>query len=227
MSAVGGPALARLLVARELSLAWRQRGQALLSIIFFLLAASLFPFAIGPDPVLLARLAPGILWVSALFAVVLSMERIFQADYEDGSLEQLALAPLPLWALVLLKALVHWITTGLLVTLAAPLVALAFSLPASLLPVLLASLVLGTLCLSVLGVIAAALTLGARRGALLVPLLVLPLTVPVLILGVLAVQALALSLSPRPHLLLMGAFFLFLLPLAAWAAPAALRQALD
>ncbi len=227
MSTPGGPTVARLIVGREISLAWRQRGQVLLSIVFFLLAASLFPFAIGPDPVLLARLAPGILWVSALFAVVLSMERIFQADYEDGSLEQLTLAPLPLWALVLLKALVHWLTTGLLVTLAAPLVAFTFSLPAGLLPILLATLGLGTLCLSLLGVIAAALTLGARRGALLVPLLVLPLTVPVLILGVLAVEAVALSLAWRPHLLLMGAFFMFLLPLAAWAAPAALRQALD
>ncbi len=218
---------ARLVVAREISLAWRQRGQVLLSIVFFLLAASLFPFAIGPDPVLLARLAPGILWVSALFAVVLSMERIFQADYDDGSLEQLSLTALPLWALALLKALVHWMTTGLLVTLAAPLVAFTFSLAAGLLPILLATLGLGTLCLSLLGVIAAALTLGARRGALLVPLLVLPLTVPVLILGILAVEAVTLNLAWRPHLLLMGAFFLFLLPVAGLAAPAALRQALD
>ncbi|MEO1191247.1 MAG: heme exporter protein CcmB [Pseudomonadota bacterium] len=219
--------LARLFVARDLGLAWRQRGQVLLSIAFFLLTASLYPFAIGPDPVLLARLAPGILWVSALFALVLTLERIFQADYEDGSLEQLALSPLPLAVQVLLKALVHWLTTGMVVTLAAPLVSLTYGLPLNQLWLLLASLVLGTASLSLLGVIASALTLGARRGALLVPLLVLPLAVPILILGVLAVQALGLNLAWRPHLLLMGALLLVFLPLAAFAAPAALRQALD
>ncbi len=219
--------LAALVIRRDLALAWRQRGQVLLSIAFFLLSASLFPFAIGPDPNLLARLAPGILWVSALFAMVLSMERVFQADYEDGSLEQLALSGLPLPALALAKALVHWLASGLLVTLAAPVVALTFSLPAGLYPVLLASLALGSLSLSLIGIIAAALTLGARRGALLVPLIILPLAVPVLILGVMAVEAEALALSARPHLLLLGAFLLLLLPVAAVAAPAALRQALD
>lgn len=219
--------LATLVIRRDLALAWRQRGQVLLSIAFFLLSASLFPFAIGPDPNLLARLAPGILWVSALFAMVLSMERVFQADYEDGSLEQLALSGLPLPSLALAKALVHWLASGLLVTLAAPVVALTFSLPAPLYPVLLASLALGSLSLSLIGTIAAALTLGARRGALLVPLIILPLAVPVLILGVMAVEAEALALSARPHLLLLGAFLLLLLPVAAVAAPAALRQALD
>jgi len=219
--------LAVLVIRRDLALAWRQRGQVLLSIAFFLLSASLFPFAIGPDPNLLARLAPGILWVSALFAMVLSMERVFQADYEDGSLEQLALSGLPLPSLALAKALVHWLASGLLVTLAAPVVALTFSLPSQLYPVLLASLALGSLSLSLIGTIAAALTLGARRGALLVPLIILPLAVPVLILGVMAVEAEALALSARPHLLLLGAFLLLLLPVAAVAAPAALRQALD
>ncbi|GAB5471361.1 MAG: heme exporter protein CcmB [Rhodospirillales bacterium] len=227
MSAASPLVLARLLVGRDLALAWRQRGQVLLSIVFFVLTASLFPFAIGPDPALLARLAPGILWVSALFAVVLTMERIFQADYDDGSLEQLVLSPLPLTLQVLLKALVHWLTTGFLVTLAAPVVALTFALPGDQFWLLLATLLLGTMSLSLLGVIAAALTLGARRGALLVPLLVLPLSVPVLILGVLAVQAQGLSLAWRPHLFLMGALLLLFLPLAAFAAPAALRQALD
>ncbi len=220
-------ALAWHLLRRDLALAWRQRGQVLLAIAFFVLTASLFPFAIGPDPVLLARLAPGILWVAALFAMVLSMERIFQADFDDGSLEQITLSGLPLPLLSLTKALMHWLSSGLLVTLASPVVALTFSLPAPLYPVLLASLLLGSLCLSLLGTIAAALTLGARRGALLVPLLILPLSVPVLILGVMAVQAEATAQSASPHLLLMGAFFLLLLPIAAVAAPAALRQALD
>lgn len=224
MSALG---LARLLLRRDLALAWRQRGQVLLAIAFFVLTASLFPFAIGPDPNLLARLAPGILWVAALFAMVLSMERTFQTDFEDGSLEQMVLAGLPLPILSLTKALVHWLSSGLLVTLASPVVALTFSLPPQLYLTLLASLALGSLSLSLLGTIAAALTLGARRGALLVPLIILPLSVPVLILGVMAVQAEALALSATPHLLLMGAFFLLLLPVASFAAPAALRQALD
>ncbi|MBC6416505.1 MAG: heme exporter protein CcmB [Rhodospirillales bacterium] len=219
--------MALLLVRRDLSLAWRQRGQGLLSIAFFLLSASLFPFAIGPDPLLLGRLAPGILWVSALFAMVLSLERVFQPDYEDGSLEQLALSGLPLFLLVLAKALVNWLTGGLPVALASPLVALTLSLPMALYPVLLASLLLGGLCLSLMGCIGAALTLGARRAALLVPLLVLPLSVPVLILGVMAVQAEAANLTARPHLLAMGALCLLLVLLTAFAAPAALRQALD
>jgi len=227
MTPPGGFVVGLLLVGRDLALAWRQRGQVLLTIAFFVLSASLFPFAIGPDPVVLARLAPGILWVSALFSVVLSIERIFHTDYADGSLEQLALGPQNLGLLVLLKALVHWLTSGFLVTLSAPLVALAFALPGTHLPVLLATLLVGTLALSLLGVIAAALTLGARRGAFLVPLLVLPLAVPVLILGVLAVEAVGLGLAWRPHLLLLGAFVLLLLPVAALAAPAALRQALD
>ncbi len=227
MKAPSALGLARLLVRRDLALAWRQRGQVLLAIAFFVLTASLFPFAIGPDPNLLTRLAPGILWVAALFAMVLSMERIFQADYEDGSLEQITLSALPLPILSLAKALVHWLVSGLLVTLAAPIVALTFSLPATLYPVLLASLLLGSLSLSLLGTVAAALTLGARRSALLVPLIILPLSVPVLILGVMAVQAEALAVSARPHLLLMGAFFLLLLPVTSIAAPAALRQALD
>lgn len=215
------------LVLHDLRLVWRQRGEALIGVAFFLLAALLFPFGVGPETDLLRRIAPGIVWVAALFAVVLSLERPFHADHEEGLLDQLALSPLPLAAAVLGKALVHWLTSGLLLTLAAPLIALIYDLPAALLPVLLAALLLGTPILSLLGVVIAATTLGARRGGVLIPLLALPLFVPVLIVGVLAVESAAAGLSPRPHLLLLGAGLLLTLPLALLVGPAALRQAVE
>lgn len=215
------------LILRDLRLAWRQRGESLLGVAFFLLAATLFPFGVGPEPELLRRIAPGILWVAALFAVVLSLERPFHADFEDGSLEQLALSPLPLPLLVLAKALVHWLTSGLLLVLAAPVILLMYDLPLALLPVILLTLLLGTPVLSLIGVAVAACTLGARRGSVLIPLLALPLFVPVLIVGVLAIQAAAAGLPARPHLLLLGAGLLLALPLALLAGPAALRLALE
>ncbi len=215
------------LIGRDLRLVWRQRGEPLIGVAFFLLAALLFPFGVGPDTDLLRQIAPGIVWVAALFAVVLSLERPFHADHEDGTLEQLALTALPLPLLVLAKALVHWLTSGLLLVLAAPLIAVIYDLPGELLPVLLLALLLGTPILSLLGIVVAATTLGARRGSILIPLLALPLFVPVLILGVLAVEAAASGLPARPHLLLLAAGLLLALPLALLAGPAALRQALD
>ena len=165
--------------------------------------------------------------LAALFAVVLSLDRPFHADFEEGALEQLLLSPLPLSLAVLAKVLAHWLSSGFLLVLAAPAIALVYDLPGPLLPVLLAALLLGTPTLSLLGCTVAATTLGARRGSLLIPLLALPLSVPVLIAGVLAVQAAAEGLPARPHLLLLGAALLLALPLALVAAPAALRQALD
>ena len=213
------------LIRRDLLLSWRQRGEALTAVAFFLLAALLFPFGLGPDAGLLRTIAPGIVWVAALFAVVLSLDRPFHGDYEDGALEQLQLTPLPLPLVVLAKVAVHWLGSGLLLVLAAPVIALVYDLPTALLPVLLLALLLGTPTLSLLGVTVAATTLGARRGSLLIPLLALPLFVPVLILGVLAVQATALGDPARPHLLLLAAALLIALPLTLVAAPAALRQA--
>jgi len=215
------------LVARDLRLVWRQRGEALTGVAFYLLAAVLFPFGIGPDAALLRQIAPGVVWVAALFAVVLSLDRPFHPDHEDGTLEQLALSGLPLPLLVLAKALVHWLTAGLPLVLAAPAIALMYDLPRELLPVLLAALLLGTPTLSLLGVTVAAATLGARRGSILIPLLALPLFIPVLIVGVLAVEAAALGLPARQHLLLLGAGLLLALPLALLAGAAALRQALE
>lgn len=215
------------LLARDLRLALRQRGELATVVLFFVLVAALFPFAVGPKPELLASLAPGILWVTALLAVLLSLERLFLADHEDGSLDLIALSPLPLPLAVLAKATAHWLTTGLPVILATPILALLYNLPGGALGVLLLTLLLGTPSLSLIGAIGAALTLGARRGGVLIPLLVLPLYIPVLIFGVAAVEALLTGLATRPHLLLLGAVFLVSLLVAPLAAGAALRQALE
>jgi heme exporter protein B len=217
----------RLLVFRELRLALRQGGDAAMVVAFFVLTVILFPFGVGPEPELLARIAAGILWVTALLAALLSLERLFQADYEDGSLEALALLPLALEAQVLAKCLAHWLVTGLPLTLAAPLLALLLHLDAAGYPVLVASLLIGTPSLSLVGAVGAALTLGARRGGVLLSLLMLPLYIPVLIFGVLAVDASIAGFGARPHLLLLGALLAGALPLAPVAAAAALRQALE
>ncbi len=215
------------LVARDLRLALRQRADAGMVVLFFVLTAALFPLAVGPEPNLLARLAPGIIWVTALLAVLLSLERLFLADYEDGSLELLALAPLPLEATVLAKALAHWLTTGLPLVVAGPLLALLYNMDAAGLPMLVLAMALGSPSLSLIGAFGAALTLGARRGGVLIPLLVLPLNIPVLIFGVAAIDAELAGLSARPHLLFLGALFLVTLVTAPLAGAAALRQALE
>jgi heme exporter protein B len=216
-----------LLVSRDLRLALRQGGDAAMVVAFFVLTVILFPFGVGPEPELLARIAPGILWVTALLAALLSLERLFQADYEDGSLEALALLPLALEAQVLAKCLAHWLVTGLPLTVAAPLLALLLHLDAAGYPVLVASLLIGTPSLSLVGAVGAALTLGARRGGVLLSLLMLPLYIPVLIFGVLAIDASIAGFGARPHLLLLAALLAGALPLAPVAAAAALRQALE
>ena len=214
-------------VARDLRLALRQRGDAVMVVLFFVLTALLFPFAVGPEPNLLARLAAGVIWVTALLAVLLSLERLFLADYEDGSLELLALSPMPLSLVVLAKVLAHWLTTGLPLIAAAPLIALIYNMDSAALPVLIAAMLMGTPSLSLTGAVGAALTLGARRGGVLVPLLVLPLYIPVLIFGVGAIDADLAGLSARPHLMFLGAIALLMLVIAPLAAAAALRQALE
>ncbi|WP_235830180.1 heme exporter protein CcmB [Algihabitans albus] len=222
---VGGPLTA--VIARDLRLALRQRGDALTVVLFFVLTAALFPFGLGPEPNLLARIAPGIVWVTALLAVLLSLERLFLADYEDGNLELLAQAPLPLEIVVLAKVLAHWLTTGLPLLAATPLIGLLYGLPPEGYTVLMAAMALGTPSLSLIGAIGAAMALGARRGGVLVPLLVLPLYVPVLIFGVSAVDARLQGFAPEPHLLLLGAILAATLPLAAFAGAAALRQSVE
>jgi heme exporter protein B len=217
----------RLLVLRDLRLALRQGGDAAMVVAFFVLTVILFPFGVGPEAALLARIAAGILWVTALLAALLSLERLFQADWEDGSLEALALMPLPLEAQVLAKCLAHWLVAGLPLIVIAPLLALLLHLDSAGYPALLLSLLLGTPSLSLLGAVGAALSLGARRGGVLLSLLVLPLYIPVLIFGVAAIEAAIGGFGARPHLLLLGALLAGALVLAPVAAAAALRQALE
>lgn len=216
-----------LLVARDLRLALRQGGDAAMVIGFFVLTVILFPFGVGPEPQLLQRIAPGIIWVTALLAALLSLERLFQADYEDGSLEALVLLPLPLEAQVLAKCLAHWLVTGLPLTLVAPLLGLLLHLDLAGYPALMLGMALGTPILSLLGAIGAALSLGARRGGVLLSLMVLPLYIPVLIFGVAAVEAQSAGLAARPHLLLLAALLLAALALVPFAAAGALRQAVE
>ena len=215
------------LVGRDLRLALRQQADAAMIVMFFVLTAGIFPFGVGPEPNLLARIGPGVIWVTALLAMLLSLERLFLIDYEDGSLDLLVLGPLPLELVVLAKVLAHWLTTGLPLTVAAPIIALLYNLDLAILPVLLLAMILGTPVLSLIGAVGAGLILGARRGGVLIPLLVLPLTVPVLIFGVAAVDAALTGLTVRPHLLFLGAMLLAALPLAPLAAAAALRQAVE
>ena len=215
------------LVARDLRLALRQGGDAATVIAFFVLTVILFPFGVGPEPELLQRIASGVVWVTALLAALLSLERLVLADYEDGSLEALALMPLPLEAQVAAKCLAHWLVTGLPLTLAAPLLALLLHLEPRAYPALIAGMALGTPTLSLIGAVGAALTLGARRGGVLLSLLVLPLYIPVLIFGVAACEAAASGFAVRPHLLLLAALLALAAPLAPFAAAAGLRQALE
>ncbi|KLN60636.1 heme transporter [Kiloniella spongiae] len=222
------------IVSRDLRLALRQKSDLTMAVLFFILTAMLFPFGLGPEPNLLARIAPGIIWVTALLAVLLSLERLFLADYEDGSLEQLILSSTSLEIAVLAKVLAHWLTTGLPLILAAPLIALLFNMDSDAMTILLIAMVLGTPSLSLIGAIAATLTLGARRGGVLIPLLVLPLYIPTLIFGVGAIDAAMNSLeagaviaNARPHLLLLGAILLVSLLITPLAGAAALRQSVE
>ncbi|MGG7644459.1 heme exporter protein CcmB [Rhodovulum sp. YNF3179] len=209
------------LLRRDLALAFRSGGGFGLSLAFFLIVVTLVPFGVGPETGTLAVIAPGILWVGALLACLLSLDRIFQLDYEDGSLDLLATAPLPLEGIVAVKGVAHWLVTGLPLTLAAPVLGLLLSLPGPAYGWLMVSLLAGTPALSFLGTFGAALTVGLKRGGLLLSLLVLPLYIPTLIFGAETVRRAAEGLSPAtPALLLTGvsAAVLALIPYAAAAA---------
>ena len=215
------------LLWRDLRIAVGRRSDIAGALLFFVIVTSLFPLAIGPEPGLLRRLAPGIVWVAALLASMLSLARVFADDWHDGCLEQLLLAATPLPLLVLAKMTAHWLTTGLLLALVSPLLALQFDLSAPATAALVASLLLGTPVMSLVGGIGAALTVGVRGAGLLLSLLVLPLVVPVLIFGAGAVGAVDAGQSPSAHFSLLGAMLAAALFLAPFAAAAALRIALD
>jgi len=191
--------------ARDLLLAFRSRSELALIVVFFVLVISLFPLGVSPDARLLERIAPGIAWVAALLASLLSLPRLFALDHADGTLEQLVLGPAPLPALVAGKVLAHWLTTGLPLVLLAPVAGVQFGMPADTIATLTMSLLLGTPTLSWLGAICAALTLGTRAGSALLALLVLPLAVPILIFGAGAPESVAVGLGAEAHLSLLSA----------------------
>jgi heme exporter protein B len=211
------------LLLRDLRLAFRSGGGFGLALAFFLIVATLVPFGVGADPATLSRIAGGILWVGALLACLLSLDRLFQTDWEDGSLDLLATAPVPLEGAVAVKALAHWLTTGLPLTLAAPVLGVLLNLAPPAYVWLVLSLAAGTPALSVIGAFGAALTVGVRRGGLLLSLLVLPLYVPTLIFGAEAVRRGAEGLDPATPMLLLAGITLGAAALLPFAAAAALR----
>jgi len=213
------------LLARDLRLVLRRPGDVGVVLAFFVVATVLFPLGIGPETNLLARIAAGVLWCAALFAALLSLERLFAADYEDGSLDLLLLAPWPLELAALAKCLAHWIVTGLPLSLLAPLLGVAFGLDGESLLALGATLLVGTPTLSLIGGLAAALTLGARKSGALLALLALPLCVPTLIFGAGAIETLAAGDGIVTHVAILAALALVTLATTPWAIAAALRQA--
>lgn len=212
---------------REVSLALRQKGEVLTPLVFFVVIASLFPLGVGPESALLLRMAPGVLWVSALLAAMLSLQRLFATDYADGSLEQMLLSPTPLPMLAAAKALSHFLLSGLPLVLMAPVLGLQFGLDGRALGILMLSLLLGTPTLSLIGGIGAALTLGVRGAGVLLSLLVLPLYIPLLIFGAGAVEADAAGLGAGGHLSLLAALLVLSLFFAPFATTAALKISLE
>jgi len=215
------------IIQRDLRLALRQGSDSLMVVGFFVLTVTLFPFGLGPESNLLERTSSGILWVTALLASMLSLDRLFLADYEDGSLELLTLTPTSLEILVIGKVVAHWLTTALPVMAAAPILALLLHLQEDGFATLMLTLLLGTPTLSLIGAMGAALVLGARRGGVLLSLLILPLYIPVLIFAVGAVDAAVQGLPVKGHLLILGGILLAALPLAPLATVAAVRQAVE
>jgi heme exporter protein B len=214
-------------VRRDLLLAARRKSDVLTTLFFFVIVVSLFPLGIGPEMDMLRKIAPGVLWVAALLATMLSLNRLFAADYADGTLEQMALSPVPLGVLVAGKVLAHWLLSGLPLTLLAPVLGLQFDLAPGPLGVLVVALAIGTPVLSLIGAIGAALTLGVRGGGVLVSLLVLPLYVPVLIFGAGAMEADITGLGAAAHLSLLAAFLALAAFFGPWATTVALRIALE
>jgi heme exporter protein B len=212
---------------REISLGLRQKGEVLTPLVFFMVIASLFPLGVGAESNLLLRMAPGVLWVSALLAAMLSLQRMFATDHADGSLEQMVLSPTPLGLLVLAKALAHFLLSGLPLVLIAPVLGLQFGLDTRSLGILMLSLLLGTPTLSLIGSIGAALTLGVRGAGVLLSLLILPLYIPVLIFGAGAVEADAAGLGIGGHLSLLAALLVLSLFFSPLATAAALRISLE
>jgi len=212
---------------RDLTLAARRRGDWLIAQFFFVMVASLFPLGVGPEPQMLSRIGPGVLWVAATLASLLSLSRLFADDHRDGSLERMILSPEPTVLLVLGKSLAHWLIYGIPLLIIAPVLGLQFNLPAEVILTLEISLLLGTPILSLLGGVGAALTLGLRGGGVLLTLLILPLYIPALIFGAGAVDGVMAGTGAEAHLSLLGSFLVLSLMIAPWIAAAALRVSLE
>jgi heme exporter protein B len=217
----------RWIVWRDLMLAWRRRADILSTVFFFVIVVSLFPLGIGPESQLLRSIAPGVVWVAALLASMLSLGRLFANDYQDGTLEQMLLTPQPLYLVVVGKVLAHWLVAEVPLVLIAPLVGMQFDLGQETLWILFVSLLLGTPVLSLIGSVGAALTLGLRGGGVLISILVLPLYIPTLIFGAGAVEASIMGASPQPHIYLLGAIGIVALLFSPWATAVALRISLE
>lgn len=215
------------LIRRDIVLALRAGGAGLMGLAFFAMTLTLVPLGVGPEPQVLSRIAPGLIFVAAALAALLTLERLFQADYEDGSLDLLWLSPLDGIFIVLAKCLAQWLTAGVPLIIAAPLFALMFRLPPAAHGPLVVALLLATPAFFLIGSLGAALTLGVRRGGLLIALLVLPLYVPFLIFGVSAVDAAQMGTGAAPHLMLLAGLSLLALILAPLGTAAALKISLD
>lgn len=227
MTALGlGPVCAAV-VRRDLTLALRRRADVLTTFFFFVIVVSLFPLGVGAEPNVLRSVAPGVVWVAALLASMLALVRLFASDFDDGTLEQAVLSPQPLVMLIVAKVFSHWLVTGLPLVLVAPVLGVQFDLPPSALGVMAVALLLGTPCLSLIGAVGAALTLGVRGAGGLVALLVLPLYIPILIFGAGAVSAAQAGMSADGQLSVLGAFLLIAVALGPWAVAKALRIALE
>ena len=213
----------RTVLWRDLLLAFRQRSQLANPVLFFVVVTSLFPLAISPNADTLRLIAPGVIWVSALLATLLSLDNLFRSDFDDGSLEQLLVSGQPLALMVLAKVAAHWLTTGVPLILCSPLLALMLHIPVEATPTLFMTLLLGTPVLSLVGAIGVGLTVGLRRGGALLSLLVLPLYIPVLIFGANAVDAASAGLDVTGQLYILGAMLALSLTLAPLAAAACLR----
>ena len=212
------------IIRRDLSLVMRQGSDAFVVLIFFIVTVTLFPLGVSPDPLILQNLASGIVWVGALLAAMLSLDRLFQTDYDDGSLELLVLSPYPLEIVVLCKCFVHWLTTGLPIMVISPVLALMLNIKTGAFLYLVTSMALGTPIISLLGAVGAALVLGSRRSGVLIALLIIPLTIPILLFGVGAIQAATEGYSASSPLMFLGAFLLFSIALCPWVIASSLRQ---
>ncbi len=216
------------ILTRDITLAMRRRTDVLTTLFFFVIVVSLFPLGVGSERELLRELGPGVVWVAALLASMLALERLFAADYDDGTLEQMLLAGQPLSLLVLAKVVAHWLLTGLPLVIIAPLMSMQYALDGTAIWVMMASLAVGTPVLSLLGAIGAALTLGLRGGGILLSLLILPLYIPVLVYGAGAVSVSSIEIADtQPYFALLGAFLLAALVLAPPASAAALRISME